>query len=168
MNHDGSMTVSNFHHNPKLYRPPVDYEIPASEPPKLEDMAADIGGGLSPYATENSDLTNFNNQLYSNFAQEIPVTEPSIETADNQGYADPNADLANLLLGAARSGVEEAPNQKFEPTRGYGKGAHYEKDVPETVQQQPAYGTNGLHSVHQRKDLGLIQILLFELYITLI
>lgn len=121
MNHDGSMTVSNFHHNPKLYRPPVDYEIPASEPPKMEDMAADIGGGLSPYANENSDLTNFNNQLYSNFAQEIPVTEPSIETADNQGYADPNADLANLLLGAARSGVEEAPNQKFEPTRGYGR-----------------------------------------------
>ena len=124
LNHDGTMTVSNFHHNPQLYRPPVDYEIPVSENTNLENGGHDFN--MMGYQNQNNDLTDFDNQMYPGYSQEIPVTENQIETADNQGYdqgygLQNHADLSNLLLATARSGVEEGPSQKYEAVNNYGR-----------------------------------------------
>ncbi|XP_044255098.1 uncharacterized protein LOC123005421 [Tribolium madens] len=94
LNHDGTMTVSNFHHNPKLYRPPAGYEIPQNQ-----DEGQDYG---SMY--QNQNLVNFNNE-FSGYSPEIPVNENQIENQEQ--------DLNNLLVGAATASLDEAQNQKF-------------------------------------------------------
>ncbi|XP_064215094.1 uncharacterized protein LOC135265227 [Tribolium castaneum] len=105
LNPDGTMTVSNFHHNPKLYRPSPGYEIPVSENQPQEQVP---DYGLTPY--QNQNLANFNNEMYSGYSPEIPVNENQIETSENQ---EQNTDLNNLLVGAATASLDEAQSPKF-------------------------------------------------------
>lgn len=115
LNSDGTMTVSNFHHSPKLYN-----DIPTSENQNMDEVPSDYG--LMSYQTQQNNLAEFNNQLYSGYNHEIPVTENQIETGENQ-VNDQNSDLNNLLVGAASANLDEAQNQMT------GHGRHLSKRI---------------------------------------